>query len=231
MCGVGHWRCGNVNPPKVLTPLQENFLRAFFEQPAAQDFFLTGGTALGAFYLHHRYSEDVDLFTLNDDALQALSNSLPAIADSLGGTVEERFRTISFKQAFVHVPGQPDLKVDLVRDVGPQFGEHQIIDQCILDAQLNIAVNKVTAIFGRAAGKDFVDLYFLLKQGFDFEELVRLAKEKDPGLTEFYLAGMLRQIRRVTKLPQMIAPITLEELQVFFEHLAEQTMLKLKPRE
>ena len=33
------------------------------EPTVAQHFFLTGGTALSVFYLHHRYSNDLDLFT------------------------------------------------------------------------------------------------------------------------------------------------------------------------
>ncbi len=48
---------------EILTPLQRDFLECFFEQ--TQDFFLIGGTALAAFYLSHRRSEDFDLFTLS----------------------------------------------------------------------------------------------------------------------------------------------------------------------
>lgn len=29
-----------------------------------ENFFLTGGTALSVFYLHHRYSKDIDLFSV-----------------------------------------------------------------------------------------------------------------------------------------------------------------------
>lgn len=35
-------------------------------------FFLTGGTALSVFYLHHRISEDLDLFTANPIKLSEL---------------------------------------------------------------------------------------------------------------------------------------------------------------
>lgn len=52
----------------VLTPLQNKFLGEFFE--LTSDFWLTGGTALSAFYLHHRYSEDLDLFTDKEDVFQ-----------------------------------------------------------------------------------------------------------------------------------------------------------------
>ena len=46
----------------VLTPLQRDFLPSFFAQPASAPFALHSGTALAAFYLHHRVSEDVDLY-------------------------------------------------------------------------------------------------------------------------------------------------------------------------
>lgn len=43
------------------TPLKRDFLRTWFAQE--RRFFLTGGSALGLFYLDHRYSYDLDLFT------------------------------------------------------------------------------------------------------------------------------------------------------------------------
>ena len=36
-----------------LAPLQADFLARFFATNVGQRFFLTGGTALSAFYLHH----------------------------------------------------------------------------------------------------------------------------------------------------------------------------------
>jgi predicted nucleotidyltransferase component of viral defense system len=216
--------------PNLLTPTQQSFLEAFFAQRAGQEFFLTGGTALAAFYLRHRYSEDLDLFTLSETALQDVSNSLPAIAEKLGAVVEDRFRTVSFRQAFIRV-GAEELKIDLIRDVGAQFGEHRRFGDIIVDSELNIAVNKVTALFGRAAPKDFVDLYFLLKKGYTLDELMRMAKEKDLGFTEFYFAGMLHESRRVTSLPPMIEPLTVRELQDFFEPLANRIIARIKPPE
>ncbi|MBI2870644.1 MAG: nucleotidyl transferase AbiEii/AbiGii toxin family protein [Candidatus Omnitrophica bacterium] len=44
--------------PEVLTPLHRTVLDACFKEEAfARSFYLTGGTALSAFYLNHRYSE------------------------------------------------------------------------------------------------------------------------------------------------------------------------------
>ena len=45
---------------------QRDVLLTLIANPAIEgSFFLTGGTALSAFYLHHRLSNDLYLFTLN----------------------------------------------------------------------------------------------------------------------------------------------------------------------
>jgi hypothetical protein len=68
-CSVAVGRFGNIfsgllmnwDESKACTPIKRDFLRAWFE--VDQRFFLTGGSALGLFYLHHRISYDLDLFT------------------------------------------------------------------------------------------------------------------------------------------------------------------------
>jgi len=50
------WTGGHTMADEWLTPLQSEFLIRFFATDFGQDFFLTGGTALAAFHLHHRVS-------------------------------------------------------------------------------------------------------------------------------------------------------------------------------
>src|ERR671938_158582 len=63
--------CSNSGPRKVclirarLSNLQSDFLREFFGRE--HDFYLTGGAALAEFYLGHRETDDLDLFTLEDE--------------------------------------------------------------------------------------------------------------------------------------------------------------------
>jgi predicted nucleotidyltransferase component of viral defense system len=215
----------------ILTPLQRDFLRAFFTRPASQFFFLTGGTAISEFYLHHRYSEDIDLFTIDHGALQLMESDIPSLADELGCRWKPGVKAADYRPIFLQRGAEPSLKIDFVREAGPQLGEHQLFENVIVDSELNIAVNKVAAIFGRTAPKDFVDLYFLLKKGYDLDELMQLAKEKDLGFTEFYFANMLRQGQNLTTMPRMIQPLALEELHQFFQERATQIMVRLKPPE
>jgi len=43
----------------ILTSFQIEFLETFFQNEIGQKFFLTGGTALAAYYLQHRLSKDM----------------------------------------------------------------------------------------------------------------------------------------------------------------------------
>ena len=50
-----------------INPEQRNILINLFKnETIRRDFFLTGGTALSVFYLHHRVSNDLDIFTINE---------------------------------------------------------------------------------------------------------------------------------------------------------------------
>jgi predicted nucleotidyltransferase len=215
--------------PGILTPMQETFLRRFFAFGVGQRFFLTGGTALAAFYLGHRLSDDLDLFTLDDEAFGKLETELGRLGREMHWEVATTLTSPALRRVVFTSQGGEELRVDLVRDIDVQFGEHEQTEGVILDSLLNIAVNKVTTVFGRAAIKDFVDLYVLLKRGYHLEALFDLAKQKDAGFTPFYFGTMLRQIHRVKTMPVMLTPVTLAELIAFYDPLADDLIARQRP--
>ena len=212
-----------------LTPLQAGFLAHFFAAETGQRFFLTGGTALAAFHLHHRLSVDLDLFTLDDLAFREAGILVPQLAADLQCSIGRARQTEHFRQ-FLFEPktGQP-LQVDLVRGFGPQYGQRSRHGDIILDSVENIGANKLTAILGRTEPKDFVDLYFILQAGYDFNDLLAKAREKDLGLQPFFLAGALRQVRHLQYLPVTTLPLTPSELQTFILALADRLLDRLRP--
>ena len=216
----------------ILSPLQKAFLQAFFAIPVGQRFFLTGGSALAAFHLYHRLSDDLDLFTLDDEALEATVHPVEAIAADLGCSLKRTRVSQYFQQLWLsHPQHEAPLKVDMVRDFGPQYGERFVRDGIIVDSLDNIAANKIIAIFGRADIRDFVDLYFILQEGYELDQLFEMAREKDLGLTKFYFVGMLRQISKYTRLPKMLKPLELETLQAFYSEMAYKLMRDLDPQQ
>jgi len=212
-----------------LTPLQKAFLDRFFGRTVGQAFFLTGGTALAAFYLHHRQSVDLDIFTLDDLALTEAVRLLPALVEELGWEIRQARHTEHFHRFLLGGLEGDLLQADLVRDFGPQFGEHRRVGPVIVDSLENIAANKLTAILGRTEPKDFVDLYFILRSGLSFERLLEMGRQKDTGMAPFYLAGALLQVRRLPPLPPTTPPVDQDALETFFVNLANRLLDQSRP--
>lgn len=212
-----------------LTSLQLAVLEQFFATDTGQRFFLTGGTALAAFHLHHRRSVDLDLFTLDDLALREAGLLVPQLAADLGCQIGRARTSEHFRQFLLEPESGPPLQVDLIRDFGPQYGQHGTVRDIVIDSLENIAANKLTAILSRTEAKDFVDLYFILRAGYDFVDLLPKAREKDPGLQPFFMAGSLLQVRHLHTLPATTPPLTLAELETFITSLADQLLDGLHP--
>ena len=86
---------------KVLTPLQENFIHLFSETTLKDTFFLTGGTALSAFYLQHRISEDMDFFTEEEGHVDRVLPHIQDITLKLNGKLEVRRSFRSYLELFI----------------------------------------------------------------------------------------------------------------------------------
>jgi predicted nucleotidyltransferase component of viral defense system len=211
----------------ILSPLQRRVLELLFADPwFRRYFYLTGGTALSAFYLEHRYSDDLDLFTHEKDLgpVQAL---LKGISSREGLQVIQRQKAPSFLR--YEVSGE--LRVDIVADVEFRVGSPELISSFMVDSLRNIAVNKVTAILGRFDPKDFVDLYLLLtEKGLDILELLELGQQKDAGLDRFVWASLLESAERISILPRMIRDdIGIAELKAFYSALRDRLLDSIKP--
>ena len=97
--------------PDKLSPLQRAVLETFFRYESR--FFLTGGAALAGFYLHHRSTLDLDLFTLDPEAFSAGRRTLDAVAADLGATVTVRQHAPGFERLVV-CRADESVVVDLV---------------------------------------------------------------------------------------------------------------------
>ncbi len=212
--------------PEILTPLQKDFLKEIFADPwFRRYFYLTGGTALAAFYLHHRFSEDLDFFS-HDVTL----DSVPALMNQTAKKLKLSIKQIQTSPSFQRYLIGDELKIDVVADVGFRVGVPELIDHYMVDTLKNIAVNKVGCLLGRTDAKDFVDLYFILQQEpFDIFELISLGEKKDGGLEPFVWASLIAQVQNLTILPRMIKPVSLEELRQFFLQLRDRILKSLKP--
>jgi len=211
--------------------LQDRFLGKFFAGPLGEDFYLTGGTALARFYFHHRESLDLDLFTNNQmrDFAQVNQNVLQILI-TLDLQIKSQVVTDTYIQYIVTDEANKSLKIDLVKDIPVHFGKLVEHDGIRVDSLENIGSNKVLAILGRTDAKDFIDLYWILNRAqLDFDDLYRLAKEKDLGLSEFYLAFACQAVDQIRMIPQMLEPISWDAVKAFYLSLAHNLLARIKP--
>jgi hypothetical protein len=175
----------------VLYPLQDDALRVLRELETG--LYLTGGTAASRGYLHHRLSDDLDLFANDapqfrlwaERVIQGLSSHADWSIEVL--LREERFVRLNLVREAVL------LKIEMINDVPARVGEtilHPVLGR--LDSAANILANKVTALIDREEPKDFADIWgFCCRMGLSLTEALEGAQGKAAGIFPADLARLL----------------------------------------
>ena len=155
-----------------LYQLQDKFLSWWFYH--GPPFYLTGGTALGRFYLNHRFSDDLDFFiNSSEQYVNYISGLKSKIKDSFVIDIQQSLFVDDFTRFFI-TDNDTYLKIELVNDVDYYAGNKSEYKYGWLDNPLNILSNKLTALIGRDEPKDIFDIIHLsLKYSFNWPEIGR----------------------------------------------------------
>jgi len=150
---------------EALYPKTEQVLKKLESITLVQNFYLAGGTGL-ALQLGHRKSIDLDFFTSEypkpEIFLQKFQHLNPKITQQNAGTIDLIIDTV---------------KVSFLEYNYPLLYEKLIYSTTQVASQLDIGCMKLTAISSRGAKKDFIDLFFILKN-ISLEELLNDFKRK-----------------------------------------------------
>jgi predicted nucleotidyltransferase component of viral defense system len=124
----------------------------------ARNFFMTGGTTLSVFYLHHRTSEDLDFFSTQFRDLGTIDSSLKRIFKKDLSLIQSSSDFFSYliRGTKVDIVFDPLSSLESRPPVGLQTGR-----QILIDTLDNIASNKLSAVVSRSEAKDLIDLYFI----------------------------------------------------------------------
>lgn len=171
---------------------------------------LVGGTGL-ALLLHHRRSDDLDLFGEVRENMEPVVRAIEAAA----GHVVSRVRSVpGFSRLEVPLDGAV-LRVDVASDASPRLVRTDtLVDLIRVESLRDQRANKIAAILGRSELRDLVDLYFIDRAGLPAEEGFADAAVKDAGLDPAWLAWSLDQID-VVPLSGMCAPLDIGALKTF----------------
>lgn len=202
-----------------LTTAQRKLLSALAGSPLRETFCLSGGTALAGFYVGHRVSRDLDLFTRDEVPLETLRAFLGTVPGLVVESFERRFDRRIF---LVRIDGEP-LEVEFTRYDFERLAEPQRLPEGFsVEDPLDLLANKIAALADRRDPKDEIDLYFLLGEADapTFERALELAQRK------FGIAGlryiMQSRLLAVSKThPPTRPPVSREEIETRFRELVE----------
>lgn len=132
----------------------------------AKDFGLVGGTAI-AYHIGHRQSIDFDLFSVKPFGNLSISKKIleDAVIDKvfINKLGEYTFLTKGVKITFFHYPYRIEFKENL----------DNIIKMADL---LTLSAMKAYALGMRAKWKDYIDLYFIMKDFYSIEQIIKEAR-------------------------------------------------------
>ncbi|MFM9837038.1 MAG: nucleotidyl transferase AbiEii/AbiGii toxin family protein [Cyclobacteriaceae bacterium] len=188
-----------------LYPLQDRVLKEI--EKSNTFLYLTGGTVVSRFYLHHRYSDDLDLFS-NQHA--DFEKEIDRVTQHLKKSfqVDLQLKDVAYGRAFIK---EDDLvlKIDYVNDVGFHAGE--VINSPLFtrtDNWKNILSNKITALT-REEGKDASDIVSMcLRYAFNWQDIINDAKNKDSWIDEVNASRLLHnfQLEKLKKVKWVKEP-------------------------
>lgn len=204
---------------EILTSLQKRFIALLAKNKNLREqFYLTGGTALAAYYLKHRYSEDLDFFGHSNIDILALDVFLKEYKTTL------KIKKIDFQQSFnrniffLHTT-KGILKVEFTYFPFDPVEKPMIKDGIYIDSLLDIAANKAFTISQNPRARDFIDLYLILKKYrmLSFHQLIKLARSKfDWQIDPIQLGTQLLKAKELKDLPRMLQKIDHKEWRNFF---------------
>lgn len=210
-----------------------------------RSFFLTGGTALSVFYLGHRVSEDLDLFTLEAEDIPDIGfwiirnwpGQSAALRQSPG------YLAVEIKGVRVDLALDP-LSERISREKFAFEGGRGVA----VDTIDNIASNKLATLVSRNEPKDFIDFYFIrrLRPEMELSAIYESARKKeaifdDPPTAAFQLEEGFKHWREAERkrreeggdagltgaavtgpavVPRMLKPLDEDDLLKFYEDLS-----------
>ncbi|HSA49458.1 MAG TPA: nucleotidyl transferase AbiEii/AbiGii toxin family protein [Yinghuangia sp.] len=222
-----------------MTPdLHRQLIALGLEAGAAHGFALAGGYAVQAHHIVARLSDDVDLFTSWDrrDEVTAATDHIVSAYRQHGFHVVVADQTDSYVQLLVsppHAADDPDaaVKIELVADI--RLHEPVATELGLALHPDDVAAGKMSALFSRAAARDYIDVAALLSgDHYTREQLIDLATERDGGFDQDVFAQMLDGIHRYKDadfLRYGITPATLRQTRDQITHWHAQLTRNTRP--
>jgi len=219
---------------QILTPLQIKILDLFSGFTDKDNFYLTGGTALSSCFLKHRKSYDLEFYTNNEEII------IPFIKKLETSLIEKQLKVLRLRgmrtvTGFSVDSEEESVIVSFSEDSPSRFEqptETSEIHGIKVDSFIDIATNKILALFERTELEDYIDIYFLIKDNFSKKELLEKTTIKEPAF-DLYWFGIA--LERIDDFPDnhpdlhlLIKPCSMTEIKDFFKSWRKEIIKEIK---
>ena len=209
------------------THAQKEVLTQLITYPDIEkNFFLTGGTALSVFYLHHRLSDDLDLFTKDFSNLAEIDFWIKTNWPKENVSIKEASHFLSLLIKNVKVDFVIDtLSIDEERE-RYMFENGRYL---FVDTISNIVSNKFCTVVSRTEPKDYMDFYMILKSfpTIKLNDIYRKSRLKDaifddPPTAAFQLETGIAFIKEnPVIIPKVLQQIEMPDFYEFYRKVSK----------
>lgn len=209
----------------ILSARQKRILDLLAENDfIVQHFYLGGGTALAEFYLHHRYSEDLDFFNEDEFEIQEMIVFLKKMKGKIGYDSMDIQQSFNRNLIFLSFPDKEIVKLEFTYYPFKRIENGKNYGKLAIDSLKDTAVNKLFTIYQNPRSRDYIDLYCILKNHkIELKNLYDLAKIKFDWHIDFLqLGARFLQAREMKDYPRMLINLNDAEWISFYEKLAKE---------
>ncbi len=202
----------------ILTAIQKKALNSIASNTVVKShFYLSGGTALAEYYLHHRLSEDLDFFSEHEIDTTWLNTFSGKTKSAIGASKKDIQQSFNRNLVFFTI-GKTILKTEFTYFPFTQVEKPMTADNLHIDSLLDIAVNKLFTIYQQPASRHFIDLFCILQSSdIAWNNLSKLARIKfDTVIDPLQLGSQLITASTIGQLPHMIKPVKETAWRSFF---------------
>lgn len=182
-------------------------LKKLMKVPSLKDFVLVGGTGL-ALLKGHRLSIDIDLFSAN------IPINTDVILPELEKVGKLTQKDIFPYALFLEFDG---VKLDVLKYSYPWIEPFHVEDGMRVASVEDIMAMKLAAVTKRGSKKDFIDIYFLMKE-YSLQEMLKNFKRKYPD-SEEYMA--VKSLNYFADADPQVMPMLLKDKGVSWEEMKE----------
>ncbi|MDZ4229253.1 MAG: nucleotidyl transferase AbiEii/AbiGii toxin family protein [Patescibacteria group bacterium] len=196
-----------------------------FQEPyLLKNFYLSGGTALSSWYLHHRESYDLDFFSEKFEVnVKHIDKILQKNKTKIGFDKIIYTEQLGFNFYELRYLNNEILKVDFSFYPSERVEKGMVWQGLKIDSLYDITLNKFQTIAGSPRAKDYIDLFFISnKTDLDLEKI-----RSDAGIKfgihadNIHLARQFLRVVEFKDYPKMLLPFEPKKMEKFFLKLAK----------